>query len=160
LDHEVAQEAMLGPFSKPPFWPWSHLNPLMSRPKKGSTSRRVILDLSWPLHASVNGGTRLDSYLGEPYKLTLPTVDQFAHLMASAGTGAHMWTLDLRRAFRQIRIDPLDWPLTCISWRGAYYTDIAVAFGVRHGAAFTQRVSQALCDILGVEGIPTLPLYR
>jgi hypothetical protein len=31
-----------------------------------------------------------------------------------------------------------------------------VAFGIRHGAAFAQRLSQAVCDILGVEEILTL----
>jgi hypothetical protein len=53
-------------------------------------------------------------------------------------------------------VDPLDWPLICISWDQQYYTDIAVAFGIRHGASFTQRVSQAVCDILGAEQFITL----
>jgi hypothetical protein len=57
LDKEIDSQAMLGPFDAPPFWPWCHLNPIMTRPKKDSQDRRVILDMSWPLHASVNGGT-------------------------------------------------------------------------------------------------------
>ena len=157
LDKEVSCQAMLGPFTTTPFWPWCHLNPLMSRPKKDSTDRRVILDLSWPSHASVNGGTPLEIYMDEPYKLLLPTVDDFAQILAVYGRGSFMWTLDLRRAFRQLRIDPLDWPLICIAWQGNYYVDVSVAFGVRHGAAFTQRVSQAVCDILEQENIITLP---
>jgi hypothetical protein len=32
-----------------------------------------------------------------------------------------------------------------------------VAFGIRHGASFTQRLSQAVCDILGAEQIFLLP---
>ena len=157
LAHEVACHAMLGPFPSPPFWPWSHLNPIMTRPKKDSTDRRVILDLSWPIHASVNDGTQLDTYLGEQYKLVLPTVDDFAQILATYGTGTYMWGLDLRRAFRQIRTDPLDWPLICLTWEHSYYINISVAFGIRHGAAFTQRVSQAVCDILDAEQITTLP---
>jgi hypothetical protein len=129
----------------------------MTRQKKDSDDRRVILDLSWPLHASVNGGTKLDSYMGESYKLLLPTVDDFARVLAFFGRGTYMWGLDLRRAFRQIRIDPLDWPLIGLSWDGCYYTNISVAFGIRHGAAFTQRVSQAVCDILGAEQITSIP---
>ena len=81
LTKEVECQAMLGPFPHPPFWPWSHINPLMTRPKRNSTDRRVILDLSWPLHASVNGGTQLEEYLGESYKLLLPTVDDFAQIL-------------------------------------------------------------------------------
>jgi hypothetical protein len=78
-------------------------------------------------------------------------------------TAAHIWThiwaniIDLRRAFRQIRIDPLDWPLICVSWDNAFYVNISVAFGVRHGAAFTQRLSQAVCDILDAKHITTIP---
>ena len=157
LDKEVDCQAILGPFDTPPFWPWCHLNPLMTRPKKDSPDRRVILDLSWPLHASVNGGTPLEVYMDEPYKLLLPTVDDFAQILAVYGQGSYMWTLDLRRAYRQIRIDPLDWPLICVSWQDKYYVNISVAFGVRHGAAFTQRLSQAVCDILGEENIVMLP---
>ena len=141
LHKEVQCQAMLGPFDNPPFWPWCHLNPLMTRPKKDSQDRRVILDLSWPLHASVNGGTPLEVYMDEPYKLRLPTVDDFAQVLSVFGRGTFMWTMDLRRAFRQIRIDPLDWPLICICWDRAYYVNISVAFGVRHGAAFAQRLS-------------------
>jgi hypothetical protein len=105
----------------------------------------------------VNGGTPLEVYMDEPYKLSLPTVDDFAQVLATYGRGSYMWTMDLRRAFRQIRIDPLDWPLICIRWQGAYFIDISVAFGVRHGAAFSQRLSQAVCDILGEENILTIP---
>jgi hypothetical protein len=95
--------------------------------------------------------------MGEAYKLVLPTVDDFGQILAFFGQGSYMWSLDLRRAFRQIRLDPLDWPLIGIFWDGNYYTNISVAFGVRHGAAFTQRLSQAVCDILAVENIVTLP---
>jgi hypothetical protein len=94
--------------------------------------------------------------MGEQYKLTLPTVDDFAQLLANFGPGTLMWGLDLRRAYRQIRIDPLDWPLTCITWGDFHYANISVAFGIRHGAAFAQRLSQAVCDILGAESIKSL----
>jgi hypothetical protein len=95
--------------------------------------------------------------MGEPYKLQLPTVDDFAHILATYGRNTYMWGLDLRRAYRQIRLDPLDWPLICITWDNLFYSNISVAFGIRHGAAFTQRLSQAVCDILGAENILTLP---
>ena len=47
LDTECKEGAMLGPFTSPPFWPWLHISPLMTREKKNSTQRRVIVDLSW-----------------------------------------------------------------------------------------------------------------
>jgi hypothetical protein len=63
-----------------------------------------------------------------------------------------MWSLDLARCYRQWRADPLDWPLLGITWGKNYYIDISIAFGLRHGAAFAQRVSTAVCDILAREG--------
>jgi hypothetical protein len=95
--------------------------------------------------------------MGESYKLSLPTTDDFAHIIATFGRGSYMWGLDLRRAYRQIRVDPLDWPLLCISWDNKFYANISVAFGIRHGASFAQRLSQAVCDILEAEGITTVP---
>ncbi len=60
---EVEKGAMLGPFPSPPFQPWSHTSPLMTRPKKNTSERRVIVDLSWPQQPghSVNAGTPIDT---------------------------------------------------------------------------------------------------
>jgi hypothetical protein len=148
---ELDANALLGPFTDPPFWPWVHCSPLMTREKRSSTQRRVIVDLSWPRGASVNGGTTLQTYMGEPFKLALPTPQDLAQIIAHFGQGCHLWALDLARTYRQWRSDPLDWPLLGIFWDGSYYIDIAIAFGLRHGASFAQRVSQAVCDILARE---------
>ena len=57
---EIGHRAMLGPFDHPPFTPWCHLNPLLTHPKKDSTSRKVIMDLCWPLPpAPVSMGAHL-----------------------------------------------------------------------------------------------------
>ena len=44
IQAEVDFNAMLGPFSELPFTPWFQLSPLMTRPKKDSTAKRVIMD--------------------------------------------------------------------------------------------------------------------
>ena len=67
----------------------------MTREKRDSPLRRVILDLSWPLEASVNASTALDTYMGEAFKLTLPTVDDLAAIIGHYGRGASLWALDL-----------------------------------------------------------------
>ena len=157
LAKEVSCHAMLGPFRTAPFWPWLHTSPIMTREKKQSSRRRIILDLSWPMNASVNAGTALDSYLGEQYKLVLPTVDDMARILAHFGQGSYLWALDLQRAFRQWRVDPLDWPIMGVAWKSSTYIDIAVAFGLRHGAAIAQRISQSVCDILAAESHTVLP---
>jgi hypothetical protein len=153
---EVSERAMVGPFRQPPFWPWVHVNPLMTREKKNSSQRRVILDLSWPHQASVNQGTPLDTYMGEAFKLRLPTTDDLASVIACLGRGAYLWGLDLSRCYRQWRADPLDWPLLGITWGGQYYVDVSIAFGLRHGASFAQRVSTAFCDILAQDSFNAL----
>ena len=53
LSKELSLGALKGPFPVSPF-EWLRLNPLMTRPKKDSDNRRVILDLSFPLGHSVN----------------------------------------------------------------------------------------------------------
>ena len=57
------------------------VSPLMTRPKKTSTNRRVILDLSWHTGYSVNSGIPQDTYPGQPYKLKLSTVDNLVALI-------------------------------------------------------------------------------
>ena len=56
LDKEMGFSSILGPFSQQPM-DNAHMNPLMSRPKKGTHVRRIIMDLSYALNqASVNAG--------------------------------------------------------------------------------------------------------
>ena len=84
-----------------------HLN---SVPKQGSDERRFILDLSCPKGASVNDGICKDFYLGEPVNLTYPTVDDIAERIVQFGPGC-LFKRDLKRAYRQLPVDPYDYPL-------------------------------------------------
>ena len=54
LATEVEKQAALGPLSQSPFVEWWRNNPLMTREKRDSQDRRVILDLSFPVPTSVN----------------------------------------------------------------------------------------------------------
>lgn len=65
LQKECAMGAMIGPFSKPPFEPWFQVSPLMTRPKKDSLKRRVIIDLSFPEGEGANDGIAKNVYEGE-----------------------------------------------------------------------------------------------
>ena len=49
--------------------------------KKHSTSRPVIMDLSFPVSCSVNDGVSKDTFLGEPFQLCLPGVKALASLI-------------------------------------------------------------------------------
>ena len=62
-----------------------------------------------------------------------------------------MYKVDLSRAYRQLRSDPLDWPLLGIGWQGESYVDISVPFGLRQGASACQRTTEAVVQIAGHE---------
>ena len=145
VDHYITTEldvfALCGPFPKSPFDAFQ-INPLITAPKKHSDMRRVILDLSHPDGASVNSGIPHDSYLGVPYKLSLPSVKDLRDLIIAQGQGCHLWSIDLQRGYRQLRVCPMDWPLLGIAWDGAYYFDTAVPLGIGWGAMYMQRPSQ------------------
>ena len=108
IKNEIFYGSIAGPFPQPPFTPWFQTNPLMSRPKKDSIDRRVILDLSWPLDFSVNDGIDKLTYLGNPYKLYLQCVDDLINLVIKHGPGCYLYSRDMARAYRQLRCDPAD----------------------------------------------------
>ena len=67
---ELEHKAIMGPFENSPFSPWYRTNPLMTRPKRDSQDRRVILDLSYPEGASVNAQIPCQSLLDATFKLS------------------------------------------------------------------------------------------
>ena len=125
LDKELLKGALLGPFSQPPFEDWTQISPLMTRDKPDGTGKRVIIDLSFPKGHGVNDGilkTDTPSY-------QLPTPLDLADLILQSGQGCFLWKSDLSRAYRQLRIDPLDYPLLGIKFENEYYIDICLSFG-------------------------------
>lgn len=54
VQKELALGALLGPFQHPPFFPWTRCSPVMTRPKRESKERRVIVDLTYPEGKRVN----------------------------------------------------------------------------------------------------------
>ena len=74
IQTELSQNAMVGPFKHKPFVQWSHSSPLMSREKKGTSKRRIITDMSWPIRRSVNSSIPRDHNQGKYAKTVLPTL--------------------------------------------------------------------------------------
>lgn len=95
----------------------------ITRPKKGTQTRRVIVDLSFPEGAAVN--TRIDTsaYLGNDITYTLPTIADLIAKLQMEGQGAFIWKADLARAYRQLRADPVDDPLLCIQFDKKIFID-------------------------------------
>ena len=134
----------VGPFVDPPFICPVALSPLNSVPKRGSRDRRVILDLSWPEHNSVNGGISAEFYQGQVISLTYPTVDMIADVIVAKGPGCFIYKRDLKRAYRQFPVDPRDCHLSGYRWKGLIYFDRVLPMGLRIWQPWPANVSLML----------------
>ena len=153
---ELGHEALLGPFGGPPVVPF-HASPLMSRPKKDSEMRRIVLDLSWPNGYSVNDGIDSDFYLEDRHQIHLPTIDLMEQRILQLGRGCYLYKTDLSRGYRQLRVDPFDWPLLGFQYGNKFFLDICPPFGLRSAAMMMQRTSQAVAYILRGKGFLVFP---
>ena len=146
IDTERGHGALLGPFRGPPV-PHTHISPLMTKPKRDSAHRRVIMDLSWPIGAAINDGIDCEWYIDGPGNVQLPTVTYMEERLLTLGKGAWMYKTDLSRGYRQLRVDPLDWPLLGFKQGDDIYLDVCPPFGLRTSALFMQRTTEAIAFI-------------
>jgi hypothetical protein len=144
ISKEIQEGVMAGPFASNPLNCPLTISPLNSVPKKDPAERRVIADLSYPHLSSVNDGIPGDSYLGERTNLSFPTVDDLALRIRSIGPSACLFKKDLKRAYRQFRVDPGDIHLLGYFWQQALYIDMALVMGIRSAAYLCQRVTSAI----------------
>lgn len=149
---ELGHEAILGPFHKEPFYPWTRRSPIMSRPKKDSDKRRIIIDLTFPQGHGVNQGIDIHAVLGKDITYSLPTIKDLTTRLQLLGPGAWIWVADLQRAYRQLRVDPLDTPFLGLQLDNNIFIDLCPSFGCRSSSAACQRTSNAVVYIMGCAG--------
>ena len=123
IEVELAHRALAGPFEELPV-PYFHTSPLMTRTKKDSVHRWVIMDLSWPKGFAINDSIDPANYLDGPANIKLPTADCMVDRLLLLGDGAFMYKTDLARGYRQLRVDPWDWPLLGFRHGGRCYMDL------------------------------------
>ena len=87
---ELSFTTIAGPFQKNPLHQHLICSPLQTVPKRGSTKRQVVMDLSYPPSFSVNSGISLSAYLDSPFKLRLPEIDRLREFILSKGRGCHV----------------------------------------------------------------------
>ena len=151
IETEKKLGAILGPFDTSPI-PDLHCSPMMTRPKAGSDKRRVIIDLSWPHGHSVNNGVATDRYLETEFTLKFPSIDNIVQRIVDLKGDCLLFKIDLRRAFRQLKLDPRDIRHTGLAWNGKFYIDTSIPFGYRHGSLACQRVTDAIRYIVHKKG--------
>lgn len=152
VEKELSLGALVGPFSEPPFQPWTRVSPIMRRPKKDSKERRVIVDLTYPEGYGVNDGIDIYNYYGQNISYTLPTLGDMVSRLQACGKGALVWKADLAKAYRQLRVNPLDTPLLAMKVHNKYYLDVCPPFGCRTSSAACQRMSNALVYLMRTDG--------
>lgn len=75
IDKEITLGGIIGPMACQPFKEWCHISPLMTREKKDSETRRVIIDMTFPAESSVNAYIYKNTSLGVQRDHMLPSVD-------------------------------------------------------------------------------------
>ena len=117
---EISHGATAGPFQHNPF-PTPIQTSLLQTVPKDTCKRRVVLDLSFPPGASVNDGIPTDSFLDEPFHLSLPRSADFVDLIIAKGPVCFLFKKDLKRAYRQIPVDPRDYLFLGYHWNDLLY---------------------------------------
>lgn len=156
IQKESGLGGLIGPFSQPPFRPWCHVAPIMSRPKTGSEDRRIIVDLSYPPNSNPNMYIEKNLVFGQSQIHALPTVQDAIRLITSYGFNVMLGSLDISRAYRNFRLDPYDWPLSCIQVNGQFFIDICMPFGSRLSSLYMQRMSNMITRALANMGVTCL----
>ena len=151
LNTELGFDALGGPYATQPFV-YMQLSPLMTKDKKDSVHKRVIMDLSWPDATSVNDAIQGEWYVDGPMTMTLPTMDYMEGRLLELGRGAYLYKTDLARGYRQLRVDPSDWPLLGFTYQGQFYFDMCPPFGLRTSALCMQRTSEGIVWIHAQRG--------
>ena len=84
--------------------------------------------------------------------MALPTVTDFITLIKDAGRGCYLYSCDFTRAYRQLPLDPADWPLVCLQVQGRYFVDISLPFGLRWAAACCQDTTSFITRAFREQG--------
>ena len=146
LEKEIMLCGALGPFEHSPFHK-ACFSPLNSVEEKETTDRRLILDLSDPTGNSINDGIPKNTYLGVPDKMELPTVDKLIERIIMLGRGCLLFKVDLRRAYRQLFICPLDFWLMGFTFEEKMYFDCTLSMGSRSSAKCCQKMTDVIVFI-------------
>ena len=129
-----------------------HCSPLLSCPKDND-KRRIILNLSHPYGNSVNDNVPRDKFEGQKFSLKFPSVDDIVDKIVNLKEqDPVLYKIDMARAFRNIQVDPVDAVKLGIYWQGEYFLDLGIAFGLAHGSATFQRLSDAIVYIMRQKG--------
>ena len=143
LEKESKELRVVGPFAANPLSVPLKISPLNTVPKS-IEERRVIVDLSWPLGASVNCGISKDMYLNESIDVHYASVEEVCRMVLAVGRGALIYKRDLRHAYRQFPVDPRDYRYLGYYWDNNYFFDTVLCMGQRNAGMGCGRSTKAV----------------
>ena len=107
-----------------------------------------------PSRMSVNDGINK-----EWCSLSYVSVDDIAARVVQYGRGALLAKFDLKSAYRQVPVHPDDRWLLGMEWRGQFYIDMVLPFGLRSAPAIFNAVAEALAFVIRQRGVRGLDHY-
>lgn len=128
----------MGPFTEPPF-PNSRVSRITTA-EKDNGKIRVCLDLSYPPRKSVNDGIPKKD-LKSRFPCLFDTVAVCFVLLGYIGTGGYMGKRDWESAYRQIGILVTSMNKLVFTWRGKFFVETRLPFGLRSAAGIHSRYS-------------------
>ena len=143
---DIARGRKLGPFSHPPFKNFVG-SPMGAFERSTVGKYRVIYDLSWPPHYSINEHIDIDC------SVQYVTIDSAINLVKKYGKGTLMAKLDLEDAFKFILVHKDDWELLGTTWERQnndgthtkeYYVDVVLPFGSKSSPTLFNNFACAL----------------
>lgn len=140
---EINAGRVQGPFMTPPCEPFI-CSPIALVPKHEKGSFRLIHNLSFPPHASINFGIdKLDS------QVSYDNIDTVISLVSQFGRNAMMAKTDITNAFRLLPIRVRDRCLLGFSWPDEncclqYFMDCCLPMGLSASCQSFERFSSAL----------------
>ena len=138
IDADVALGRKAGPFTHPPFEVFS-ISPIGAVMKGGSWDDiRVIHHLSYP-----HGGDSINMNTADEY-VRLGSVDRACDLVVRCGRGCFLIKIDVKDAYKLVPVRPQDWHLLGFRWRGKYYYERTLPFGLKSSCRLWELYATAL----------------
>ena len=150
---ECASGHTAGPFPQPPLKAFV-VNPLGVVPKKRTGKWRLIMHLSFPAGASVNDGIDVADF-----PLRYSTVYDAMDSVMTLGRHALMAKIDVRDAFRLCPVHPVDHHLLGYRWKGHYYYEQVLPFGLRSAPFIFNCLAEAVEWIARQQGVQHIHHY-
>ena len=99
----------------------------------------------------MNAGIASNTYLGTDFILPLPNIDNITNKIKIFGRGSLIFNIDISRAVRHVKVDPLDYLLFGLTL-DKHYFDICVPFSYRYGSAISR------VKLMSLDGVPWFTL--